>query len=98
MADFIEELFILMALLVGCSSSTSVWRRLLCDHASAVIPLALFSRQLKKKSLVGQRKMSQIYSLLHEAISGNKIIKAFTSRSSRSGNSSPPRPAISGST
>ena len=80
MADFIEELFILAALLVGVfvidirlAAVSFVITPL------AVIPLALFSRQLKKKSLVGQKKMSQIYSLLHEAITGNTIIKAFTS-------------------
>jgi subfamily B ATP-binding cassette protein MsbA len=80
MADFIEELFILAALLVGVlvidirlAAVSFVITPL------AVIPLALFSRQLKKKSLVGQKKMSQIYGLLHEAITGNMIVKAFTS-------------------
>ena len=80
MADFIEEIFILFALLVGVFVID--FRLAIVAFVVtplAVIPLALFSRQLKKKSLVGQRKMSQIYSLLHEGISGNKIIKAFTS-------------------
>jgi subfamily B ATP-binding cassette protein MsbA len=44
----------------------------------AVIPLALFSRQLKKKGMLNQIKMAQIYNLLHETITGNKIVKAFT--------------------
>jgi subfamily B ATP-binding cassette protein MsbA len=44
----------------------------------AVIPLALFSRQLKKKGMQNQIKMAQIYNLLHETITGNKIVKAFT--------------------
>jgi len=44
----------------------------------ALIPLATFSRQLKKKGLSGQRKMAQIYNLIHETISGNEIIKSFT--------------------
>ena len=80
MADFIEELFILVALLVGVfviDVRLAVVSFVITPLA--VIPLALFSRQLKKKSLVGQRKMSQIYGLLHEAITGNMIIKAFTS-------------------
>jgi subfamily B ATP-binding cassette protein MsbA len=80
MADFIEEVFILFALLMGVFVID--FRLAIVAFVVtplAIIPLALFSRQLKKKSLVGQRKMSQIYSLLHEAISGNKIIKAFTS-------------------
>jgi subfamily B ATP-binding cassette protein MsbA len=80
MADFIEEIFILFALLVGVFVID--FRLAIAAFVVtplAVIPLALFSRQLKKKSLIGQRKMSQIYSLLHEGISGSKIIKAFTS-------------------
>ncbi len=80
MADFIEEVFILLALLVGVFIID--FRLAIAAFVItplAVIPLALFSRQLKKKSLVGQKKMSQIYTLLHEAIVGNKIIKAFTS-------------------
>ncbi|MGB7295686.1 MAG: ABC transporter ATP-binding protein [Candidatus Aminicenantales bacterium] len=80
MADFIEEIFILLALLVGVFVID--FRLAIAAFVItplAVVPLALFSRQLKKKSLVGQKKMSQIYSLLHEAITGNKIIKAFTS-------------------
>ncbi|HUU38986.1 MAG TPA: ABC transporter ATP-binding protein [Candidatus Desulfaltia sp.] len=80
MADFIEEMFILFALLVGVFVID--FRLAIAAFVItplAVIPLALFSRQLKRKSLVGQRKMSQIYSLLHEGITGNRIIKAFTS-------------------
>jgi subfamily B ATP-binding cassette protein MsbA len=80
MADFIEELFILLALLVGVfviDVRLAVVSFVITPLA--VIPLALFSRQLKKKSLVGQKKMSQIYGLLHETITGNMIIKAFTS-------------------
>jgi subfamily B ATP-binding cassette protein MsbA len=80
LSDFIEELFILISLLVGVFV---IDLRLALVSVVitplGVIPLALFSRQLKKKSLLGQRKMSQIYILLHETISGNKIIKAFTS-------------------
>jgi len=80
MADFIEELFILVALLVGVfviDARLAVVAFVITPLA--VIPLVLFSRQLKKKSLVGQKKMSQIYGLLHEAITGHMIIKAFTS-------------------
>ncbi len=79
LADFIEELFILIALLLGVFIID--WRLAIVSFVItplAVIPLAAFSHQLKKKSLIGQRKMSQIYSLLHETITGSKIIKAFT--------------------
>ncbi len=80
MADFIEEIFILLALLVGVFIID--FRLAVVSFVItplAVIPLAAFSRQLKKKSLVGQRKMAQIYSLIHETVTGNKIVKAFTS-------------------
>ncbi|MBN2408619.1 MAG: ABC transporter ATP-binding protein [Candidatus Aminicenantes bacterium] len=80
MADFIEEMFILLALLVGVFVID--YRLAIAAFVItplAVVPLALFSRQLKRKSLIGQKKMSQIFNLLHEAITGNKIIKAFTS-------------------
>ncbi len=80
MADFIGEIFILVALLVGV---------FIIDFRLAIVsfvitPLAIillvaFSRQVKKKSLVGQRKMAQIYNLIHETVTGNKIVKAFTS-------------------
>lgn len=79
MADFIEEIFILFALLIGVFIID--WRLAVVSIVItplAVIPLVAFSRQVKKKSLVGQRKMSQIYSLLHETITGNRIVKAFT--------------------
>jgi subfamily B ATP-binding cassette protein MsbA len=79
MADFIEEIFILFALLMGVFIID--WRLAVVSIVItplAVIPLAAFSRQLKKKSLVGQKKMSQIYNLLHETLTGNKIVKAFT--------------------
>ncbi len=44
----------------------------------AIVPLILFSHQLKKRGLLNQRKMAGIYNLLHESIKGNKIVKAFT--------------------
>ena len=79
MADFIEEVFILFALLIGVFVID--WRLSVVSVVItplAVIPLAAFSRQVKKKSHVGQKKMSQIYILLHETITGNRIVKAFT--------------------
>ena len=79
MGDLIQEMFILLALLVYIFITD--WRLALISFVIApvaVIPLALFSRQLKKKGLLCQEKMAQIYNLLHEAITGNKIVKAFT--------------------
>ncbi|MEW5902123.1 MAG: ABC transporter ATP-binding protein, partial [Acidobacteriota bacterium] len=80
LADFIEELFILLALLIGVFIID--WRLAVVAVVVtplAVIPLAAFSRQVKKKSLTGQRKMSQIYNLIYETLTGNEIVKAFTS-------------------
>ncbi|MCX7975415.1 MAG: ABC transporter ATP-binding protein/permease [Candidatus Aminicenantes bacterium] len=79
LADFIEEVFVLLALLVGVFIiDFRLAMASLVITPLAIIPLAIFSRQLKRKSLVGQKKMSQIYNLIHETITGNKIIKAFT--------------------
>ena len=79
MGDFIQEIFILLALLVYIFITD--WRLALISFVIApvaVIPLVLFSRQLKKKGLLSQQKMAEIYNLLHETITGNKIVKAFT--------------------
>jgi subfamily B ATP-binding cassette protein MsbA len=79
MGDFIQEIFILLALLIYIFITD--WRLALMSFVIApvaVIPLVLFSRQLKKTGLLSQEKMAQIYNLLHETITGNKIVKAFT--------------------
>jgi len=79
MGDMIEESFIMVALLVQIFVRD--WQLALMSFVItplAVVPLAAFSRQLKKKSLQSQVRMGQIYNLLHETISGNKIVKAFT--------------------
>lgn len=79
MGDFIQEIFILLALLIYIFITD--WRLALISFVIApvaIIPLILFSRQLKKKGMLNQIKMAQIYNLLHETITGNKIVKAFT--------------------
>jgi subfamily B ATP-binding cassette protein MsbA len=79
MSDFIEEIFVLFALLIYIFVTD--WRLALFSFVIgplAVVPLAAFSRQLKKKGLQNQRKMAQIYTLIHETITGNKIVKSFT--------------------
>lgn len=79
MCDFIQEIFILLALLVFIFVKD--WKLALISLVIAplaVIPLTLFSRQLKKKSLKNQQQMDRIYNLLHETITGNRIVKAFT--------------------
>jgi subfamily B ATP-binding cassette protein MsbA len=79
MGDMIEEVFILIALLIGIFIRD--FRLAVVSFVVAplaVLPLAVFSRQLKKKSLSAQVKMGQIYGILHETITGNKIVKAFT--------------------
>ena len=79
MGNLIQEVLILFALLVRMFIVD--WRLALVAFVIAplaVIPLAIFSRQLKKIGKLNQIKMAQIYSLLHETITGNKIVKAFT--------------------
>ncbi len=79
MGDMIEEVFTLVALLVGIFIRD--FRLAVVSFVVAplaAVPMAVFSRQLKKKSLSAQVKMGQIYGLLHETITGNKIVKAFT--------------------
>ncbi len=79
MSDFIEEVFVLFALIIFIFVTD--FRLAFFSFIIAplsVIPLAAFSRQLKKKGLQNQRKMAQIYTLIHETITGNKIVKSFT--------------------
>jgi ATP-binding cassette, subfamily B, bacterial MsbA len=79
MSDLIEEAFILAALLTGMFVKD--WHLALLSFVVtplAIIPLAAFSRQLKKRGRQSQAKMAEIYNLIHETITGNKIVKAFT--------------------
>jgi subfamily B ATP-binding cassette protein MsbA len=79
LGDFVEEFLIMIALLVNVFVID--WQLALTSLVItplAAIPLAVFSRQLKKKSMTSQVKMGQIYNLLHENIAGNRIVKAFT--------------------
>jgi len=78
MGDFILSVFMIFALL-GKIFITD-WQLSLMSFVIAplaVIPLVLFSHQLKKKGKLNQKKMAQIYNLLHENITGNRIVKAF---------------------
>ncbi len=79
MGDFIRELFTLFALFIAIFFID--WRLALASFIIAplaLVPLMAFSRQLKKKGLLNQIKMAKIFNLLYEAITGNKIVKAFT--------------------
>lgn len=76
--DLMQELFILIALLIGIFFID--WKLALASFIItplAVVPLAVFSRQLKKTGRVNQIRMAAIFSILHETITGNKIVKAF---------------------
>ncbi|MFO7866743.1 MAG: ABC transporter ATP-binding protein [Candidatus Aminicenantes bacterium] len=76
--DLMQELFILFALLIGIFFID--WKLALVSFIIAplaVIPLAVFSRLLKKTGRINQIRMAEIYNLLHETITGNKIVKAF---------------------
>jgi len=79
MGDFIRETFIIFALLIGIFLID--WHLALVSFITtplAVIPLAVFSRELKKKGRLNQIRMADIYKIIHETITGNKIVKAFT--------------------
>jgi len=79
MGDFIRELFTLLALFIGIFIID--WHLAFASFIitpMALIPLIAFSRQLKRKGLLSQVKMAKIFNLLHETITGNKIVKAFT--------------------
>jgi subfamily B ATP-binding cassette protein MsbA len=79
MGDFVRESFIIVALLFGIFFID--WHLALVSviiTPLAVIPLAVFSRELKKKGRINQMRMADIYKILHESITGNKIVKAFT--------------------
>lgn len=79
MKDFIQEFFTLIALLVFIFYTD--WHLAIAAFVIAplaVVPLATFSKYLKKRGRQNQIKMSHIYDLLHETITGNKIVKAFT--------------------
>lgn len=77
--DFIQESFVLLGLLIGAFYID--WHLALASLVVtplAVIPLAVFSRMLKKAGRQNQVKTAHIFSLLHETITGSKIVKAFT--------------------
>jgi len=79
MGDLIRESFVLLALIMGIFLVD--WHLALASFIItplAVVPLAFFSRELKKKSRVNQVRMADIYRVLYETITGNKIVKAFT--------------------
>ncbi len=79
MADIIEEAFILVALLVGMFvKDWTLALMALVIMPLAIVPLAAFSRRLKRTGRQAQLKMSELYDILHETITGNRIVKAFT--------------------
>jgi len=77
--DLVQEIFVLFALLIGIFFID--WHLALSSFVIAplaVIPLVVFSTQLKKKGKLNQVKMANIFSLIYETITGNKIVKSFT--------------------
>jgi subfamily B ATP-binding cassette protein MsbA len=79
MGDFIRETFIIFAIVIAIFLVD--WHLALVSFIItplAVIPLVVFSRELKKKGRLNQIRMADIYKILHETITGNKIVKAFT--------------------
>ena len=79
MGEFIQELFVLFALLIYVFITD--WRLAMIAFVIAplaAIPLAVFSQKLKKRGRRNQARMADIYNHLFETITGNKIVKAFT--------------------
>jgi subfamily B ATP-binding cassette protein MsbA len=79
MSDIFEESFVLIGLLLTLFLND--WKMALVAFVIAplaIIPMAAFSRQLKKQGRKSQLKMSDIYNLIHETVTGNRIVKAFT--------------------
>jgi subfamily B ATP-binding cassette protein MsbA len=79
MGEFIREACILIALLIYVFSRD--WEMALTSFVvapMALIPLAVFSKHLRKVGKQNQIRMAQIFRIFHESITGHKIIKAFT--------------------
>jgi subfamily B ATP-binding cassette protein MsbA len=79
MGEFIRNLLILFTLLVVVFMKS--WRLALMSFVVAplaVLPIILISKYLRKKSRQNQERMADLYRLLHESITGQKIVKAFT--------------------
>jgi len=77
--DFIQEAFVLLALII--TVFVIDWKLALATMIItplAIIIIAVFSRQLKRIGKQNQIKVATIFSLLHETITGSKIVKAFT--------------------
>ncbi|MGD9345140.1 MAG: ABC transporter ATP-binding protein [Candidatus Aminicenantes bacterium] len=79
MGDFIREIFVLIALLIYIFYTD--WRLAIVAFVIAplaALPLAIFSRKLKRRGKQSQAQMARIYEQLYESIMGSKIVKAFT--------------------
>jgi len=75
MGDFIREVIVLVALLIYIFYTD--WRLAIVAFVIAplaAIPLAIFSRKLKKRGKQSQARMAGIYEQLYESITGSKIV------------------------
>lgn len=80
--DLIQEALVLAALVIYVFILD--WKLALATllvTPLAVILIAVFSRQLKRIGKQNQIRMANIFSLLHETLTGSKIVKAFTMES-----------------
>ncbi len=79
MSDLVEETFVMVGILV-VMLAIDVKLALMAFVLTplAVLPMAAFSRQLKKQGRRSQIKMAEIYNHVYETISGHRIVKAFT--------------------
>jgi subfamily B ATP-binding cassette protein MsbA len=78
MSDLVEQAFVLLGLLATLFLID--WKLALVSFVvtpMAAVPLAAFSRHLKRRGRQSQVKMAEIYNLIYETITGHKIVKAF---------------------
>ncbi len=79
MSDLVEETFVMIGILFVMLAID--WKLALMSFVLtplAILPMAAFSRQLKKQGRRSQIKMAEIYGHIYETISGHRIVKAFT--------------------
>jgi ATP-binding cassette, subfamily B, bacterial MsbA len=79
MSDLVEEAFVMTGILVVMLTiDLKLALMAFVLTPLAVLPMAAFSRQLKKQGRRSQIKMAEIYNHVYETISGHRIVKAFT--------------------
>ncbi|HXE09152.1 MAG TPA: ABC transporter ATP-binding protein [Acidobacteriaceae bacterium] len=78
LADFLQQFFTLLALIVVASSlgGKLAWVLLLFVPV-VVVSARKIGRRVRTTTRTGQEKLAEIQNILHETITGNRIVKAF---------------------